>query len=111
MLLMTCKRIRNRLTGRFSYVVKNCVKYRRMRKDYVLKISSAILRAGEWRVGDELSFSVRGRAVVIARKCVRRGQKQEANGLRVIAKRKVRNSLIGTVLKYDCPMDPVTEWQ
>jgi hypothetical protein len=49
--ILSCKKRRNRLNGRFSYVVRNAMKHRPARKDYVLKIPDQIRRAAGWQVG------------------------------------------------------------
>lgn len=65
---MRSKKTRNRLTGRFSYVLMNCIKYRPVQKDYVLKIPPVIRKITKWHVGKKLNFEVKDGVIVVSNK-------------------------------------------
>lgn len=65
MLVLSCKKKRNRLTGRFSFVVRNAVKFRTSRKEYVLKIPQAIMRVVKWHIGSRVAVSAEHGALVL----------------------------------------------
>jgi len=57
MRVLLCKKKRDRLTGRFFFVVRNAVKFRASRKECVLKIPQAIMRVAKWRIGSRVAVS------------------------------------------------------
>lgn len=73
MLVLSCRKMRNRLTGSFSFLVRNAVKFRTSRKEYVLKIPQAIMRVVKWHIGNRVAVSAEHGALVLRRSFAKDG--------------------------------------
>lgn len=87
MSLLTFKKTRNRLTGKFFYIVKNALAYRSLRKDWVLRIPRAILKTAKFHVGDCVDFSVKNDTLFMRKRPMKTVRGSSRNDIRKKFKR------------------------
>lgn len=73
MRMLSCNKKRNRMTGRFFFVVRNAIKFRASRDEYVLKIPQAIMRVAKWHIGSRVVVSVESGALILTN-CFAKGR-------------------------------------
>lgn len=85
MALLTFKKTRNRLTGKFFYIVKNAIAYRFVRKDWVLRMPRVILKIVRFHVGDRVDVVVKNGTLFM--------RKLPAKKVRVSRRKNVRKKM------------------
>lgn len=67
MSLLQYKKKRNRLSGEFTYTIKNAVVFNRARNRWLLRVPAEILKVSALCIGRRVDVRVEGKALVIAK--------------------------------------------